>query len=924
MAKQTAKCPECGKRLEVDPAAGGRVICPHCQASLRIRRRNKPPEQTDPLIGQRLGEFEIVEPLGRGGMGAVYKARQPSLGRLVAIKVLPASLSANESFVARFDREARAAAAVSHPNIIEIHAVGEDRGHPYIAMELIDGETLSDVLEREGRLPPDRALAVMKQTAAALAEAHEHGILHRDIKPANILLDAKGRVKVADFGLAKRADMDVTLTLVGATLGTPLYMSPDAARGLPADARSDLYSLGATFYQAIAGRPPFDGQTPAQVILKHAEAAVPPLGQLAPDTPAELCRIIHRLLRKNPDERYPSAEALLGDLERVEVGGARRRSAVRASLDEPRNRQRRRRRLALLAGIGAAAVAVVAVLVLPPLLGGRPTRRAAPPAGTIWPFDAAEAKRRQQATAEALGVDVEETIDLGGGVKMTFVLIPAGEFLMGSPPTTSPEELEKLFGKDEWTTYTTDFPQHRVRISRPFWLGKTEVTQEQWQAVMGDDPSGSPGRGQNPVDNVSWEDCQQFLLKLSATTGKKLRLPAEAEWEYACRAGAATAFYFGDNPADLDAHAWHSGNAVVMTQPVGKTKPNAWGLYDMAGNVWEWCEDWHGPYGEEAETDPEGPGAGNARILRGGSWRGGVLGNFLNAHRGWNSPSYRSRTDGFRVARTIGVPVEPLPGAQATAPASAKARLPRAKVSQQQVEEARKRGVPATKEFSLPGGKAMRFVYIPPGTFTMGSPATERDRDPDETPHEVTLTKGFYLGVTEVTQGQWRAVMGPDPSGQAVDDELPMARITWVDCQNFVGKLPRGARLPTEAEWEYACRAGSRTRFSFGDSDADLNRHAWYLPNSGERTHPVGRLVANAWGLFDMHGNVLEWCADSYGPYAAGPVTDPPAPTSGPSRVRRGGCCMSLHGDCRSARREQSSYYSRTATIGLRVALDPE
>ncbi len=659
MAKQALKCWKCGNRLEIDRAGEEQMICPYCQASLPEPARKRISDGIDPLIGQTLGEFEIIELLGRGGMGAVYKARQGSLDRFVAIKVLSGSLSADDSYVARFSREARAAAAVSHPNIIEVYSIGEDGGRQYIAMELVDGVSLADVLEREGRLAPDRALDVMRQTAAALAEAHNRGILHRDIKPANILLDPKGRVKVADFGLAKRPKTDVTLTLGSQTLGTPLYMPPDAARGRPLDAPSDLYSLGATLYHAVAGQPPFDGQTPTEVILKHVEAPIPPLQELAPDAPPALCGIIHRLLCKDPDDRYPSAEALLEALDGVEGRGGRSPSALRAvtvtttmavparpPVDDRRANRQRRRRLALAAGIvGAAGIAVVLAL----MLGGR-GERGPVLVYTKWPFDVVEAGRRQQATAEALGVNVDEDVDLGNGVKMTFVLIPAGEFLMGSPPTTSPEQLEKLYGKDRYLSYGGDFPQHGVRISRPFWLAKTQVTQEQWQAVMGDNPSEFPGRDHNPVENVSWEDCQQFLLKLSATTEKKLRLPTEAEWEYACRAGAATAFYFGDNPADLDAHAWHSGNAVGTTRPVGTTKPNAWGLYDMAGNVWQWCEDWHGPYGEEAETDPNGPGAGNARVLRGGSSRGGVLGNFLNAHRGWNSPSYRSGTDGFRVA----------------------------------------------------------------------------------------------------------------------------------------------------------------------------------------------------------------------------------------------------------------------------------
>jgi len=377
-----------------------RIICSNCQAALSLPGKAKLSDKVDPLIGQTLGEFEIVEFLGRGGMGAVYKARQASLDRLVAIKVLPRAFSRDTSFVERFGREARAAAAVSHPNIIEIHAVGYERGYQYIAMEFIDGESLGDILKREGRLPADRALALMKQVAAALTEAHGAGILHRDIKPSNVLLTAKGLVKVADFGLAKRPGAELTVTATGAPIGTPLYLSPESARGKTVDARSDLYSLGATFYHALAGRPPFQGDTAAEVILQHAEAQVPSLAQAAPDAPPALCRTVHRLLRKNPGERYPSAEELLAALQRVEARLSVSQweptrtmpGDAHPSLAERREakKQQRRRATLIASGCGVAAIVLVVVLVLvlgakreglPPPVPPKPTARKAPPKG---------------------------------------------------------------------------------------------------------------------------------------------------------------------------------------------------------------------------------------------------------------------------------------------------------------------------------------------------------------------------------------------------------------------------------------------------------------------------------------------------------------------------------------------------------------
>jgi len=390
VAKHPARCPRCGNRLEVDTAVDERIICPECGAPFSSINKAEFPVKTDPLIGQTLGQFEIVDLLGRGGMGAVYKARQASLDRMVAIKVLPRRFSRNARFVARFDREARAAAAISHRNIIEIYDVGQDRGYHFIAMEFIDGENLADVLKREGRLPAGRALRLMRQVVAALAAAGEAGIVHRDIKPSNILIDSMGIAKVADFGLAKRPGTDVSVTATGAALGTPLYMPPEAAQGTALDARSDLYSLGATFYHVLAGRPPFQAASSPELILKHATQRPEPLGAVAPDIDPRLPHIIDRLLRKNPSARYPSAQALLDELDAIAEAPARRKQRVEqratTATARPRpteratDRSRRARlpsRATLIGGIMGAAALLAIILVLV-IARSRPRRQPAP------------------------------------------------------------------------------------------------------------------------------------------------------------------------------------------------------------------------------------------------------------------------------------------------------------------------------------------------------------------------------------------------------------------------------------------------------------------------------------------------------------------------------------------------------------------
>ena len=239
----------------------------------------------------------------------------------------------------------------------------------------------------------------------------------------------------------------------------------------------------------------------------------------------------------------------------------------------------------------------------------------------------------------------EIAVDLGSGVRLELVLIPAGEFLMGSP------ESDKDAAPNEK-------PQHRVRITKPFYLGKRLVTQEQWEAVMGDDPSRFEGP-ENPVENVSWDDCQRFLGKLNERFGVeagRFQLPTEAQWEYACRAGSRSRYWFGEDEGQLDKCAWCEKNSGGRTHPVGEKRPNAWGLYDMSGNVWEWCADWWDSdyYAHSPVDDPSGPATGSGRLGRGGGWNR-PAGFCRSAHRGHGGHGYRSDNLGLRVSR---VPAE--------------------------------------------------------------------------------------------------------------------------------------------------------------------------------------------------------------------------------------------------------------------------
>jgi serine/threonine-protein kinase len=275
------------------------------------------------LTGRTLGDFHVLRRIGTGGMGQVYLARQMSLKREVALKLLRGELSDDPTALARFQAEAQAVAKLNHPNIVHIHQVGEADGLRYMVLEFVDGRNLRDYLARKG--PPDLpiALSVIRQVALAMQKAHEQGIVHRDIKPENILVTRKVEVKVTDFGLSRFFTPDaqpLNLTQSGVTLGTPLYMSPEQVQGQALDHRSDIYSFGVTCYHLLAGEPPFRGASAFEVALKHVQEAPRPLSELRADLPPDLCAMVHKMMAKDRDRRYPSAREIVRDLVRLREG----------------------------------------------------------------------------------------------------------------------------------------------------------------------------------------------------------------------------------------------------------------------------------------------------------------------------------------------------------------------------------------------------------------------------------------------------------------------------------------------------------------------------------------------------------------------------------------------------------------------------
>src|SRR5215510_11058990 len=320
--------------------AGSFLQSPAVEVAAREIVADKVSSPAPQLIGRELANYKIVSLLGRGGMGEVYLAEDKRLHRKVALKLLPARFTNDAERVRRFVREASAASATNHPNILTIHEIGDAEGAHYIVSEFVEGQTLRALIER-GRLGVSEAMAIAEQVADALSVAHEAGIIHRDIKPENVMVRPDGLVKVLDFGLAKLTEphtpkIDTRASNIagastgsGVVMGTPRYMSPEQTRGVRVDGRTDIFSLGVVLYEMIAGRAPFAGATTADVIAAILEREPAPLSQLRPEVSAELQQIITKALRKDRDDRYQRIEDLLFDLKGLwQIGLFRHRRRV--------------------------------------------------------------------------------------------------------------------------------------------------------------------------------------------------------------------------------------------------------------------------------------------------------------------------------------------------------------------------------------------------------------------------------------------------------------------------------------------------------------------------------------------------------------------------------------------------------------------
>ena len=620
------------------------------------------------------GRYEVIREIGRGGMGTVYLASDPRFDRQVAVKVLPAALLQDPAFRERFDREARILGRLEHPAIVPVHDYGEDHASPYLVMRLMTGGTLRDRLET-GPLLPAEAVAILQRICAALESAHSSGVIHRDLKPPNILFDGQGLAYLADFGVARLIESSHTVTAIG----TPRYFSPEQAHGLPVDARTDVYQMGVVLFEMLTGQVPFDADTPASLLFKHAYDPIPSARVFNPRLSVKADAVIAKAMAKDPSMRYASAAALgsaavnvVGaeksqppqmdptdyyqpfDIRRPEAEAekpqaarvyepppqAEKLQAARvhepppqaekpqaARVQEPPPQVAARARLSLpwaqlrrpaaaLVGLGLVVAVIWVVVRAVAGGGGLPAR---PKDGDIRSF----------------------ALPAGGSAEMVYV--SAGEFNMGSESGANDER-----------------PVHMVFLDA-YYIDRTEVTNAQYGACVGAGACSPPDQHQSrirdsyygnrsfdnhPVIYVNWEDARFYC----AWAGKQL--PTDAQWEKAARGTDNPTYPWGEGiRCDRANYAGCTGD----TQAVGSYPSGAspYGVLDMAGNVQEWVADFYQSryYEGSPASNPPGPATGTYRVTRGGSLTSNEY-DLRVADRSYVYPHYHLFNTGFRCVKS--------------------------------------------------------------------------------------------------------------------------------------------------------------------------------------------------------------------------------------------------------------------------------
>lgn len=629
MEEKTKRCPYCSETILASAKK-----CKHCGEWLS--KSGKSSSDSFAVLKNALASrFEILEEIGRGGMSVVYKANQINLNRTIALKILPSQFTHDLEFLERFHREAGAAAQLNHPNIVTIYDEGVENGVHFIAMEYVDGKNLHTIIRERGSISGEETKQLLIPIAEGLGYAHSMGMIHRDIKSSNILIGGKSRPVLTDFGIA-RASESSQLTRTGTVLGTPEYMSPEQAKGENTDARSDIYSLGVVMYECLTGQLPFQTENVLGTIHKITHKSPTPPSGLKSDITVEMENVVLCCLEKKISDRYSKCEDLIEALEKDEDEQPAEKKPTSSKPEKaaikikPRPKTKSNPGMPRWWKVTVGIIVAFLIIVISFLIWQLINKPA------LYPQTRINSKKK----------NIQNLLN-------EMVFIQGGTFMMGS---NDGEQDEK--------------PVHKVSVD-DFKMDKYEVTNAQYCVFLNE-------KGNQTEGDVPWLDIDNGDCKIKKQGGRYIplngyanhpvievtwygarvyadwadkRLPTEAEWEYAARGGRISKGFIFSGSNNVDDVAVYNKNSNRKPNVVGTMQPNELGIFDLSGNVWEWCADWYDNYySKNPSENPKGFLNGQYRVLRGGSWK-------YNAHltRVTNRHSKDPKTSdiicGFRCVR---------------------------------------------------------------------------------------------------------------------------------------------------------------------------------------------------------------------------------------------------------------------------------
>ena len=864
------------------------------------------------------GRYEILEMIGLGGMGKVYKARDRARkGELVAVKMLNRNLSVDTRSLEDLVNESNITMKLSHPNVMRLHNFEDRDDYRFLVMEYIEGPTLDKILDERRKLTEEEAFFIGRQICEGLAYAHSQKVVHRDLKPSNLMLTRQMKdpeepltsediqVKICDFGIARVAKDRITRLTGRLTSGTLMYMSPEQIRGIKLDHRSDIYSLGCVLYELLAGQPPFYSGDITHQHLREQPRPIKSLSPMAND-------IILRALEKDPSKRFQNAKDF-GD-------------ALSRTSEEKTSKVAKKKKKSILATVSL-------FFILACLASGFILLKYYPDT-------------------------LPDRLDYVRQVKEKIVPPPP------VPTTTPPPQpiLNQAPNIARAGVWKNEFSWNERDILQFQWVAndsdndtvsfKWRCDGEEWQLSMLTEtalpvlPTGIHTFDVIAVDERNNESemlSHQFEITNAAPeitwqvrppVDETVRPSGSMEVSLYDSDGTVAECYFAVNDRE-DVRKINEGILSLDNLPDGDY------------TVYAWCVDDAGVKSKEIQTHfavkrNTSPVVTVAfcpkEVMETSPVTIELQGQddyddnlefryWLNDHIEYNTTTFPKiqlldLKPGEYLFRAAAVDSDGAVSEESTARFTINKLRPDHPLGEEYTEKAQ--------------GLNIKMVWISEGEFMMGSPENEIGHKTDESPQHNVKIYGFYMSECETTQQQYETLVGTNPSyfkGEA----MPVEKVSWEDAMNFCYKLSQATgkvyTLPTEAQWEYACRAGTTTPFNTGATiiPTEANYNCEYVYGNGyketpcRKTKPVGAFPCNAFNLHDMHGNVWEWCADCEGgKYTEKEdiVVNPTGPPEGTSHVKRGGCWETAPELCRSANRGTEMWSE--GTIGFRVVMVPK